>query len=155
MPDVVSGLHCSPSLLLVFLTESVLRCCAGISDHHRSLLPDFHFPLASSGSRRSRAPVACLRQATGMQVGRICPKQGLANRAPRLSNFRLLLGLTSLDSIRCFCHFFSSGPDGIFESTVVAIRLPDNSKKDCEGNRNVAGENQPSQSLTTNRNKVR
>ena len=71
------------------------------------------------------------------------------------SNFRLLLGLTSLDSIRCFSHFFSSGPDGIFESNVVAIGLPDNSKKDCEGNRNVTGENQPGQGLTTNRNEVR
>ena len=32
--------------------------------------------------------------------------------------------------------------------------LPDNSKKDCEGNRNVSGENQPGQSLTTDRNEV-
>src|SRR6516162_5282659 len=72
-----------------------------------------------------------------------------------MSNFRLLLGLTSFDSIRCFSHFFSSGPDGIFESSVIAIGLPDNSKKDCEGNRNVTGENQPSQSLTTDRNEVR
>jgi hypothetical protein len=64
-------------------------------------------------------------------------------------------GATNFDSPRCFSHFFSNGPEGTFESSIVAIGLPDDSEKDCEGHRNVSGENQPGQSLTTNRNKVR
>jgi hypothetical protein len=51
--------------------------------------------------------------------------------------------------------FFSNGPEGTFELSIVAIGLPDDSEKDCEGNRNVTGENQPGQSLTANRNEVR
>jgi len=72
-----------------------------------------------------------------------------------ISNFRLLFGATNFDSSRCFSHFFSNGPEGTFELSIVAIGLPDDSEKDCEWNRNVTGENQPGQSLTANRYKGR
>src|SRR5207249_4621928 len=66
-----------------------------------------------------------------------------------MSNFRLLLGLTSLDSTRCFSHFFSSGPEGVFESIAIVINpLSDKAEKHEDRDHRKSRENQPSQNCS-------
>src|SRR5580704_14247446 len=71
-----------------------------------------------------------------------------------ISNFGRLFGATNFDSPRCLSHFFSSGPDGTFESSVVAIALLEDAEEDRDRNRNIAREHHPGQSLSTDRNEV-
>ena len=58
----------------------------------------------------------------------------------KISNFRLLFGLTSLDSLRCFRHFDSSGPDGTLELRVVSIALFEDAYQNGDRNRDIARE---------------
>src|SRR5580704_13929016 len=71
-----------------------------------------------------------------------------------ISNFGRLFGATNFDSPRCLSHFLSSGPEGTFESRVVAIELPYNAEEDRHGNRDVAGEDHPGQSLAADRHDI-
>src|SRR5438445_13455756 len=56
-----------------------------------------------------------------------------------MSNFRLLAGLTSFISNRCFSHFCANGPEGIFASSFIRENLqipksnPDKRHRDLGG----------------------
>jgi hypothetical protein len=66
--------------------------------------------------------------------GRRRRNSGQPAAATRISNFRLLAGLTSFDSSRYLLHFDSSRPDGTFELRVVSIALlKDSSRSEGRG----------------------